>query len=275
MMVKRLDRFFDHNLLTHFLLYGLFFFVLWFVHMGVISLITFFHLQLSHSFAIIDNWITDQAWMIAVICKLCASFVVIKCVSIWSSSRRPFVDSLIEDSRPIDPLIWVVSLFLFAFCLILGSPVVNEFSQFSFWGMISSFLLIGTFYSCDVVVINMVEQIYPTKGTMRLSRTVLYCLMNFLFLKNTFVYTKGFDFPYLFSILLLVSFISIGQRSWKSLIPYLGLYIFPLYIFLGEDLFWNSEYSPFVFSRPIESVHYLIMLLATSIYLYYKQRRSA
>lgn len=274
-MQKRLDYLLNHALLIHFLLYGMYLLGMWLIHLSIISLVTFFHLQLNHNFSVIDNWINDQSWGIVFITKMLTLVISLNFINIWSSSRRPFYDLIKKDHIGPSLRVWAYCLFIFLFMLFYGRPIINPLGHISLLNIFTSIVGTTLFFASDVFIILTLEDLYPVKMKERHIQVVMYSVMSFLFVKNVFVYTDGFDFSYLILNLILFFLIFFKSVGWRTVIPFLLFIAIPHFSLFGKDPFWKGEYSPLIYKWPIESVHYFVILSVLFCYtLYVKKVKS-
>ncbi|EQC49051.1 hypothetical protein M899_2762 [Bacteriovorax sp. BSW11_IV] len=271
-MQKRLDYVLNHALLVHFLLFGMYLVGMWLVHLALVSLVTFFHLQLDHNFSVIDNWLNDQSWGIAFVTKLVTLVISLNFINIWSTSRKPFVDLIKgHHSGPVKS-VWAYCLFILLFMLVYGRPIFNPLGHISVLNVITSIIGTSLFFASDVFVVLTLEDLYPVQKRERAQQVILYSVMSFLFAKNVFAYTDGFDFSYLILSLILFFLLFYKDAGWRTVIPFLLFVAIPHFSLFGKDPFWKGEYSPFIYKWPIESLHYLIILIVLFCYTYYKKK---
>jgi len=58
--------------------YALFYFILWSLHLILISLISFFHLLLNHNIRTIGDWIGDRGWELIIFSKLLIFYISVQ-----------------------------------------------------------------------------------------------------------------------------------------------------------------------------------------------------
>ena len=254
----------------------LFYFILcWAVYLVVSSVITFFHLQLDHSLNIVENWNFDQGWEIALFVKVVTFFIVIKFISIRSTSRKPlrtfFIDHYTVPNRSIFTLI----IFNLIFAILYFRPIVAQRVTFEFFKIFSSYLGSLIYLFSEVIFLLFLQNIYKVSKTKRNIETILFITLSYIL--NSYVFTHSSfalaSLPFYLTLCFSTSFWREGSWSYPLLV--LSIFICPLISLLGIDFIWGNDFSYLIpMKEPTLVLFTVLTLVSVGYMLYLKKMKS-
>ena len=270
---KLLD-FLQSNLGKQIILYCTFYFVLWGVHLILISLVSFFHLLLKHNIRTIGDWIGDRGWGLIILSKLSVFYLAMLFVNLKTKkifSLKSYFRNSIQKPR----IEVIVTLFFLLIALLgLGEIKYNSTMIVELNRLVLSIIGSFVFFAVDYVLLVILDVFYPVREeSLRLKRMLTLPLLFYFFSAATFVYEQTISLKlYAFFILLVYS----GEwrrKNWTLPAVFLIAFIVPAFSLLGLDPVWGEIYSPMSASREISTTSIFILVIFAIGYLQYTQRK--
>lgn len=260
--LAKITEFFDSSLGSQIKYYALFYFVLWSVHLILISLVSYFHLLLNHNIRTIGDWIGDRGWTLIIISKVLIFYLALQFIRL-KSTKINLVRSYFRNSIKIPRKEVVAALFFLLIGLMgLGKVNFNQTLIFEVDRMILSVLGTFIFFSVDYVLLIILEIFFPLKQPIeKRQKLFLFPLLFYYFSYATFIYEQTITFKlYAFFFLLLY----VGEwrrRNWTVPLLFLVAFLIPCYALFGMDPVWGNSYSFFKMNNKISS--FLIFILVS------------
>jgi hypothetical protein len=240
----------------------------------IVSLITFFHFLLDHSFEAIESGIFDNGWGLIIISKLIALFVVMK-IYVLNKNDRPSLKKLAFDhftfpKREVFPILlsyWGMFLLMERTSFVTGV----EYEK-----VIKSFVYAFIFYWSDLFLL---AQISKKENKFSL-KNFLYPLFFIITSKLSFLLITVSDeigqitiFITFFNMMVLL-FLSNTRGNKFSLsgpLIFLMAYICPMISFFGLDPVWGNTEAVRALDIASYFKNYIILSLLIMCYIYLKK----
>ncbi|MDO9182520.1 MAG: hypothetical protein Q7U04_08925 [Bacteriovorax sp.] len=272
--IDEISDFFDSALGSQIKYYALFSFVLWSVHLILISLISYFHLLLNHNIQTIGDWIGDRGWALIIISKVLIFYFALQFIRL-KNKKINLVRSYFSNSvqMPRKEVI-VALLFLLIGLMGLGSITLNRTLIFEFDRIILS--IVGTFilFSVDYALLIVLEIFFPLESEVDKKRKLfIFPMLFYYFTYATFIYEQIVSIKlYAFFFLLLYS----GEwrrRNWTLPVLFLLLFLIPSYSFFGLDPVWGASYTFLKMEKVISSFSIFVLITFAVFYLERVQKK--
>lgn len=245
------------------------------IHLSSVSFFAFIHFLLKHNIQVIENWIFENSWGLAVFSKLC-SFIIFYFVIKFndkedSYSLKEYLEGKFRwpDLKLLVLIVFYLSLFP-TLEIVLGANITNRGNnEFSF-SHIEGFLGPILFYLLDFILISYLFTKYEFLENKE--RIVTFVGLTVLFLLTSHVVI-----PYqnkdIFLGLHLFTLLWIGFKRKSSLSNVLSyaILIGVLSMVLGIDPIWGSHYSFFSINK-IFNLEVFILWAVGLFYLKDKRR---
>jgi hypothetical protein len=250
--------------------------LVWIIHLGIVSVVNFFHFQLEHNLAIIEKWMSSNAWQVILLSKFLALLTCIKYFSIHLDDRRPFrkliKKGLKAPNHVFFAIILLVYSIVFYFSFDGASQETIDKSVFS----VLSYLAQFSFYSIDLVFIYLLTNHIKIKGV-SLSEARLVLAQIFLsgiiilFSNKTYLYVEHFYPVFIFNFIIALRLMIYQKLNWTLPLLYLLSCGVPLVIFLQLDPVALEAGN----LQPLNpSLVVLVVLVALiNLYLYFHRRK--
>lgn len=253
--------------LIHLLYICSYFVVTWGVYLLISSFITFVHLQLDHTLTVVENWNQDQGWEIASLVKLISFFILIKFISIRSTSRKPLRDFFINHFQVPDKKFFALFVFNIFFAIIILKPVLANRVSFEFSKLISSYIGSFIYLSCDVLLLLFMHSVFPLGKKKKIIEILFYISLMYFLNTKIFSHSDYSNFSYLYFMLLCLRVSFWLKINWSYLFAFLLLYICPMISFMGIDFVWGNEYSYLISSTTPEFILFIVLTIVSFGYI--------
>jgi hypothetical protein len=251
-----------------------YFAVSWAVFLLISSFVTFVHLQLDHTLTVVENWNQDQGWEIASLVKIISFFIIIKFISIRSTSRRPLRDFFVNYFQLPDKKFFAVIVFNIFFAVLVLRPVLANRVSFEFSKLISSYLGSFLYISCDILLVLFMNSIFPLERKKKIIEGVFFIsLMYFLNIK-IFSHSNYSSFSFLYFMLLSLRVSFWNKINWSYLFILLLVCICPMISFVGIDFVWGNDYSYLISTQGPGIIIFLVLTIVSLIYIQLSQEKS-
>ncbi len=257
----------SHNkiLFRQVLSFLVYYLLIWFFHLFLISIVSFFHFRLDHNLATVEEWIHDHGWDLVLITKLAVSALVFK--FLYDDDIKKVV--LKESDDVISCFeIGVILLFMLISVFILGGPYLS--AHVDYYLVIRSFIGIFVFYMADVLFWYLIQLTFPIKK-LKVTYFSMIIFSFMLFFSTKINFFKDFiSWMTLLFIGFSLYLTLYGKLNLKYPLMFILLFICPISAFLGVDPIWGSKYSLFELEKPIGAINMLALLTVSFLYLVVK-----
>lgn len=243
-------------------------------HLILVSIIAFFHFQLGHRLATIENWLFEQGWSIIVLSKVLAYLSIERFLSLRKRGERVILKTLQQAWRPLKGELFTLIIVLAFYFVWLGSPVKTDHVTVGPTELLFSFMGTFLFYMIDFFfllalnhVLNLEEE-QTTLSTIIGVSTIFYFSQKAIFLYST---NFGVHIWLFYALGLCVYQNRFPSWNWPFFIYWLVLA--PLTTFCGFDPIWGEFYSPFRMEKSLGLGEAISLLLACFAYISWKDRK--
>lgn len=238
------------------------------IHLGVVSIVSFFHFMLDHDMNTIENGLTRNAWEILVFSKGISLLVISRILQLNSPSEMKlrayfFKINYLPTSRAVGLIIFLLILF-YALIHQFGGGIEQQVIKQDV--IYSSYLGAGFYFFIDFMLLYILQR--NNQFTSKQMRKFLLPSLVIFFLSTKVA------LPYLdkFYVFLLVHFLSIFligiERRVSDVFCYCFFVIAPLSSIYGIDIVWENAFSVLTYKREIPIIGVLcIWTLALGYYL--------
>jgi hypothetical protein len=244
---------------------------MWFIQLILVSLISFIHFQLDHSLSIIENWIFDQGWEILTVTKIISTYIIFKFIIIRTDSRKPMHDLLIRGNARLSKSILIISAYALFYLMTFGRPVKSDQVSIEILKILSSYFGIIIYFMCDIIILNLIEILYPSSEKYRKYKIILLPILNHIFIVWSVPYARNISYQIYFIFFILIYLSQLKKLNWTYPLLYLAVVIAPIFSVMGLDFIWGSSYSFFVMRGELQFFHYLILTITTILFIRYKK----
>lgn len=249
-------------------------FTVWFFHLLLISLVSFFHLILNHSLGTIAEWINERGWQLIILTKLSVMFLFLQFFSLklqviaklksfyqngWMWPRSDFI---------------IIAMFFFIALMALGKPQGNPAIIFELDNLIWAYLGVVCFFAVDFLFLILLNANFPLPRNKHLLVSLLHAATFYLGSRATFQYEITHVSLIFFFLFFLLLYLSMWRReNWTLPCFFLLLILAPISAFLGFDPVWQNQYSLFYFSDKISVGEFNLIVFLCILYLHWKKSR--
>ena len=147
---NQLSEFFESPFGSQIKYYAFFYFILWSMHLVLISLISYFHLLLNHNIRTIGDWIGDRGWTLIILSKVLIFYLALQFIRL-KSKKLSLIKSYFRNSIQLPKKEILVALFFLLIGLMgLGKMGVNHTLIFELDRMLLSIIGTFVFFSIDL-----------------------------------------------------------------------------------------------------------------------------
>lgn len=252
----------------------LFQFVIWIVHLLIISLISFFHLILNHSIGTIAEWINERGWQLILLTKFIVLFIFFQFFSLRfqvMKKLKAYYYNGIQLPR-MDYL--VVCSFFFIGFLSLGNPILNSAMIFQVFNILLSYVGLVLFFLVDFIFLMVLNSNFPLRKEQRLIGHFIFALIFYLGTLATFQYefiAVNYLFFFLFWFLLYLS--EWRRKNWTMPLSFLMLVFAPITSFFGFDPVWQNQFSLFKLTNRVNYNEIIVIILISAMFLHHRKKQ--
>ena len=249
-------------------------FVIWLVHLLIISLISFFHLILDHSIGTIAEWINERGWQLILLTKFIVLFIFFQFFSLRFQVLKKlkiYYHNGIQLPR-MDYLV-VCCFFLIGF-LSLGNPVLNSAMIFQVFNILLSYVGLVLFFLSDFLFLVVLNSHFPLRKEQKTVGHILFAIIFYLGTLATFQYefiAVNYLFLFLFWFLLYLS--EWRRKNWTMPLSFLMLVFAPITSFFGFDPVWQNQFSFFKLTHKVNYSEIIVIILISALFLYHRQNK--
>lgn len=249
-------------------------FFMWAIHLGIISLVAFFHLLLKHNIRVISDWVTDKGWGLIILTKLLILYLIIQFISL-KLNKLSSIKSYFRNGF-FFPKTEVITAHIFLLLGVCGLTeiefnrgVIIELDRFIF-SVLGPFI----FFSVDLFLSMILNIFYPLRSSReKLARLLIFPLIFYGATSLTFIYELGVSFK-LYPLFLFLLYLGEWRRkNWALPFLSLALFVIPYYAFLGGDPIWGEIYSLFYATKKVSAFSFVLLVITALGYLEYKLKK--
>ena len=248
--------------------YAFFYFILWSMHLILISLISYFHLLLNHNIRTIGDWIGDRGWTLIIISKLLIFYLAMQFISL-KNKKLSLLKSYFRNSIQF-PRKEIVAALLFLLIALMGLGSIGFNRSMIFEIDRIAFSTIGTFvfFSIDYALLVVLEIFFPLNNNLDQKRKLfLFPLLFYFFTNATFIYEQTVSLKLYAYFFLLLYAGEWRRRNWTIPMLFLIAFCVPSYSLFGLDPVWGSSYSLFSMERAISTFSIFVLIAFAVTYL--------
>lgn len=273
--LARITEFFDSPLGSQIKYYALFYFVLWGLHLILISLISYFHLLLDHNIRTIGDWIEDRGWALIIISKVLIFYLALLFIRL-KSKKINLVRSYFRNSMQLPRKEIIVSLlFLLLGLMGLGSIDINRTLIFEIDRIILSVAGTFIFFSVDYILLIVLEIFFPINEQVDQKRRLfIFPLLFYYFTYATFIYEQTVTLKLYAFFFLLMYVGEWRRRNWTMPLLFLVAFLVPTYALFGLDPVWNANYTFLKMDRSVSTFSIFILISFAVYYLRRHQKKN-
>lgn len=258
------------NIPKFFIVLPSFYFFAWVMHTLLLSIVGFFHFRLDHKLIVIENWIYDFSWNLALVSKL-ISFILFS--RFFFESRKRNVSDVLFGLKSYLPgyEVVVASLMSFGFFVYfigfeLGNNVLFTFDRF----LIHSFAIFVVIF-LDLLIFSLIDKQPHQNPLVKIIFTTFFVSLSFI---TTFPFGDNLTMaiPFLFS--LVFAFFYLLKRSFVDSMSFVAIVVIPLFALGGVDPVWGQKYALFIPKSESITIYSFSLMIAFITYfsLIYRKR---
>lgn len=258
-------------LITLFLLMGVL------INVSLISIATFFHLQLGHRFIDIQDWVYANGWFLHIIKSVFSFFIIEKILSIVSYEKnglsKVFQDFKLDITYKIPALIIII---LIISSLISFSPVRSITQDIRLGRLLLSYLGHMTFFFTHTLFIILLFNKVKLKRVSKVLVSLIYVYLVYMTEQVFFKFQENQERLSIFFIFLLIYLCCISKKQHLNLAFFLiTFFLCPFLVLFGLDLVWISEFSPFILRSSFGLADIIYLSGAVYFFLFLAEKSTA
>lgn len=272
-MFLRLKKFSQYSNLSKILFFFSFYcFVVIALTISIVSIMAFFHFQLSHDMSTIENWLQRNGWEVLFFVKLLSFLAVYKILSLRSVATS-FWSYLLSKYKSPDYYIFVVVVFLYFTIASIVNVESSTNKTFILSNLVSYF---GTvvFYFFDIFILFYLLDLF--KELKNKDYYYIFFTTTLLFALTTYIsvpYARKDIYVPIIHFASMLYWMNLKRPNYSNFLVYLLLLVGPVCALFGLDMIWRQERSLYIleFKTPV----YFVVVLWSLAYLYtfYIRRR--
>jgi hypothetical protein len=241
-----------------------------FGHVTLSSVGAFFHFLLGHGIGLVEGWLHNSGWELALISKAFALWATHRMLKIRMYRPRTLLEYFHTESRWPAQRAWVVGVFLLLTLLLWGSPALIQQNRSYHWLQGTAFVGMFLWLLGDVVLAGVLQDLFPCeRGRPNQVRVAFYWLsfaVIFRLVVPDYFGTAVIMHLHFLSVLFLAGSAS---RRWSESAVYLLVVAAPSAAFLGLDPLWGTDFSLFQLKHvPAPPFLIAIWMLSWAYYSY-------
>jgi hypothetical protein len=240
-------------------------------HICLSSIGAFFHFLLDHGISLVEGWLHNNGWELAVISKLFALWVVHRMLRIRLYNPRSLRNFVKGQGRWPDQRAIVVSIVLLGLMILMGAPA-HQPQNGGYWSYhFVSYLASATWLISDYFAAAILQDIFPVSNPKAVRWRLLVYLLGF-WISFRLVVPDYFGASLMMHLHFLVLLLMTGNhlQHLGNALAYVLLMAAPCAAIFGVDPIWGADFSPFKLVR-IPSAPFLLLVWMLSL-VYYRYR---
>lgn len=208
------------------------------------SLAAFIHFLLEHEISIIESWLQNYGWEIVILAKGMSLYCMYYWSKVKSRSWPSFksVKSLLTEWVQYKAL--VLTFFSLFGLIALGGVKLNPIYTSYLWGHIISFFGVLIFYGTDIFFWLYLHDQFPSTKRSVFEKLFFLAIVLVSFRVSIPDYFKLWPVVlFVYFNLLLITHSQL--KRFSNALWFLILFVAPMNTFMGVDLVWGSDFSPF------------------------------
>ena len=232
------------------------------VHIILISIITFFHFLLDHRLIVVENWVYDFSWQLFLLSKI-TTFIIFFKYFVFSNTRDKLFDISLFEFNLKDPKNYFLPVLALGFIIYYLDPFVQDHHSFDIGRGVFHFLSISLTMIIDLVIVSILFNESKRKR-LHFVEVCIFSIVSYGAFQGIFLFSTSS--PYVLVLNFLMFYFFYKKNECLSIF-FIFLFIVPLYLFLGFDPIWSSDFS--LLSTNLNSINIHILAMALSIILYF------
>lgn len=235
------------------------------------SLSAFIHFLLEHEISIIESWLQNYGWEIVIMAKSMSLAAMYYWSKVKSRSWPSFKNIRSVLTEWVEYKALVLTVFSLLGLIAIGGVTLNPIYTSYLWGHIISLVGVIIFYGADIFYWLYLNDQFSDQ------KRAIWEKLIFLGISLVAFRVSVPDYFKLWPIVLFVYFnlllITHSQlKRFSNAFWFLLIFVGPMNTFLGVDLVWGSDFSPFELKQ-FSLVTFLVVCGMLSL-VYYKFRDS-
>jgi hypothetical protein len=244
-------------------------------HVVLTSIAAFFHFLLDHELSLVEGWVHNNGWELAVVAKVFAVGVVHRLLRVRLYRPRGVRDFLRDQWHLPDPRTIVVSVFLCLIFLFVSGPEVQSQNSPYFSYHVVAFLGMALWLMLDYFCLAILQDLFPITEHRRERWRFAFYLAGF-WLAFRLVVPDYFGTSLVMHLHFLALLVVSGPRfqHWGDVAAYLLIFAAPMGALFGVDPIWGADFSPFKFGLLPSAPFLLVIWMLSLAYYCYRHRLS-
>lgn len=240
-------------------------------HISLSSIGAFFHFLLGHGISLVEGWLHNNGWELAVASKVFALWVVHRLLRVRLYRPRGFREFIRTQGRWPDQRAVVVSLVLLVVLVAVGG-VVRQEQNTSYVGYhFVSYLGVALWLVSDYFTAAILQDLFPVnEAHANRFRLAIYLFSFWISFRLVVPDYFGTSLLMHLHFLVLLSMTGNHLQNLGNALVYVLLTAAPLAAFFGVDPIWGGDFAPFEFTR-LPPAPFLLLLWVLSL-TYYRYR---
>ena len=243
------------------------------IHICLSSIGAFFHFLLDHGISLVEGWLHNNGWELAVISKLSALWIVHRMLRIRLYNPRGLRDFVKGQGRWPDQRAIVVSVVLLILLILVGGPVhqVQNSSYLSYH--LVSFFAAATWLIVDYFAAAILQDLFPVTHKKAIRWRLAVYLLGF-WISFRLVVPDYFGTSVMMYLHFLVLLLMTGNhlQHLGNALAYVLLMAAPSAALFGVDPIWGADFSPFKLIRMPPAPFLLLAWVLSLFYYRYRHR---
>ena len=245
-----------------------------FIHVAIISVVTFFHLQLGHRFVDIQDWIYANGWFLHIVKSICSFYVIEKILSIVNYENNGFSSVIQNFKLDVDyKMPTVVILIMIVSCFLSLSPEANILHHIEIGSLLLSYLGHFTFFVTHTLFLMLLFNKINMEKVSKTLVTLLYVGLVYGTEQVFFKFQENHERSAIAFLLILIYISTISERKYLKLsLGFILFFLCPFLTLFGLDLVWGSHYSPYVLGHTFTLFDAAYLSATVAFFLYLHKR---
>jgi hypothetical protein len=239
-----------------------------------VSLVSFFHFQLNHPLAIIEDWISNNSWFIFTTLKIFVMWLFLKfyvSYNDYPSERRQFLNFVLGKTNPTA---FLIIFYYWAFYFTISSMQFMGEANFQIWAFIKAYFSTGLLFVSIAVIGSLLIQNYSNEKTIyQLAYLLLFVALEYFLISYTFIYIVNLNLFLIFGLLAMVPLLVWNSLKLMNVFWVILLGLTPLAVLSGQALFLDAKSQVFAIKEPMSIHLHLTFLSILLTYLIIKDSK--
>lgn len=244
------------------------------LHLISVSVISFFHFQLEHPLAIIEDWISSNSWFIFTFLKICLVWIFLKFYisnTGYPLDKKQFLGFVMGKTRPTALLI---IFYYWVYYLVINSMQFIGDANFELWSFVRSYLSTSVLFLYFALIGSLLLQNLQTeKSFKQLFFLSFFLLIEYVLISFTFIYIASFNVFLVFGFIIIIPILVWNGLKLLNICWIVLLGIAPLAVLSGQGLFLDVKSQLFSIREPMSFHLHLTFMSILLTYLVIKDSK--